>query len=120
MSTQTETKQVIVITPENSVAVAEMPAGDTAEYNFISTAVDGWVECVELREELAGISLWVNEEGKMNNLDYNSLATILWETSYGFTDVIVGTAVVTGGTDETGATLPLTDDQVNIILALVQ
>jgi hypothetical protein len=40
--------------------------------------------------------------------------------SYGFTDVICGTAVLTGGTDDEGETLPLTDEQVAKILAVVK
>ncbi len=120
MSTQTETKQVVVITPENSVVVAEMPVGDTAEYNFISTAVEGWVQMVALTYDLTGVCLWVNEEGKLNDLAYNPLATLIWEACFGFTDVIVGTAVLTGGTDENGDTLGLTDEQVKNILAIAQ
>ncbi len=112
------TKQVIVITPEHEVSVQQMPMAD--EYNFLNTAVAGWIQAVPLDDNLEGITLWVNEEGKLNNLPYNPLATILWEMSYGFTDVICGTAVLTGGTDDEGETLPLTDEQVAKILAVVK
>jgi hypothetical protein len=112
-----DTKQVIVITPEQEVSVQQMPIAN--EYDFLNTAVAGWIQAVELSEDLEGITLWVNEEGKMNSLPYNQKATFLWEKSYGFTDVIVGTAVLTGGTDDEGETLPLTDVQVAEILALL-
>ena len=112
-----ETKQVIVITPEHEVSVQQMPIAK--EYDFLNTAVAGWIQAVELSEDLEGITLWVNEEGKLNGLPYNQKATYLWEKSYGFTDVIVGTAVLTGGTDDEGETLPLTDVQVAEILALL-
>ena len=112
-----DTKQVIVITAEHEVSVQQMPVAD--EYNFLNTAVAGWIQAVELSEDLEGITLWVNEEGKMSSLPYNQKATFLWEKSYGFTDVIVGTAVLTGGTDDEGETLPLTDVQVAEILALL-
>jgi hypothetical protein len=112
-----DTKQVIVITPEHEVSVQQMPIAK--EYDFLNTAVAGWIQAVELSEDLEGITLWVNEEGKMNGLPYNQKATYLWEKSYGFTDVIVGTAVLTGGTDDEGETLPLTDVQVAEILALL-
>lgn len=111
-------KQVIIITPEHEVSVQQMPMAD--RYNFLSTAVAGWIQAVPLADDLEGITLWVNEEGKLNNLPYNPLATILWEMSYGFTDVICGTAVLTGGSDDEGETLPLTDEQVAKILAVVK
>ena len=112
------TKQVIVITPEHEVSVQQMPVA--GEYNFLNTAVAGYIQAVELDEELAGITIWVNEEGKLDRLPYNQKATYLWEKSYGFTDVICGTAVLTGGSDDEGETLPLTDVQVAQILALLK
>jgi hypothetical protein len=120
MTTQTATKQAITISTSNKVEVVEMPTDtSTAEYNFLSASVGGWIEMVSLVDDLDGIVLWVNEEGKINNLDYNPLATVIWETCFGFTDVIVGNAVLTGGTDDEGETLPLTDEQVKTILALL-
>jgi hypothetical protein len=112
------TKQVIVITAEHEVSVQQMPVAD--EYNFLNTAVAGWIQAVPLIDDLEGITLWVNEEGKMANLPYNIKATYLWEQSYGFTDVIVGTAVLTGGSDDEGETLPLTDVQVAKVLELLK
>jgi hypothetical protein len=114
------TKQVIVITPENEVSVKQMPSTSPDEYNFLNTAVAGWIQAVPLDDELEGITLWVNEEGKLDGLPYNQKATYLWEQSYGFSDVIVGTAVLTGGTDDEGETLPLTDVQVAQVLALLK
>ena len=113
-----DTKQVIVITPEHEVSVQQMPIAK--EYEFLNTAVAGWIQAVSLADDLEGITLWVNEEGKLDNLPYNQKATYLWEQSYGFTDVICGTAVLTGGSDDEGETLPLTDVQVAQILALLK
>jgi hypothetical protein len=120
MGNQMSTKQVIVITPEHEVSVQQMPSTSPDEYNFLNTAVAGWIQAVALTDDLEGITLWVNEEGKLDNLPYNPLATLLWEMSYGFTDVICGTAVLTGGSDDEGETLPLTDVQVAQILAIVK
>ena len=116
------TKQVIVIKADSetdTVSVEQMPSTSPDEYNFLNTAVAGWIQAVPLAEDLEGITLWVNEEGKMNGLPYNQLATYLWEMSYGFTDVIVGNAVLTGGTDDEGETLPLTDEQVSKLVKLL-
>lgn len=111
-------KRVVVITAEGEVSVQQVEG--SKEYDFLSNAVAGWIEAVSLDQDLAGITLWVNEEGKMNSLPYNQKATLLWEMSYGFTDVIVGNAVLTGGSDDEGETLSLTDEQVAKILAVVK
>ena len=64
MTTKTETKQAITISTNNKVEVVQMPTDtSTAEYNFLSAAVGGWIEMVTLVDDLDGIILWVNEEG---------------------------------------------------------
>jgi hypothetical protein len=110
------TKKVITISTLGEVAVAEMPSEN--EYNFLNTSVGGWIEMVRLERELEGVILWVNEEGKIDGLPYNDLATLVWEMSYGQTDIIVGNAVLTGDTDDEGETLSLTDEQVAKVIAL--
>jgi hypothetical protein len=110
------TKKVITISTLGEVAVAEMPS--ETEYNFLNTSVGGWIEMVRLERELEGVILWVNEEGKIDGLPYNDLATLVWEMSYGQTDIIVGNAVLTGDTDDEGETLSLTDEQVAKVIAL--
>ena len=112
-------KLVVVIKTDGSVSLEEMPSGDRESYNYLNTAVAGWIQSVDLDETLTGFTLWVNEEGKLDGLPYNQKATHLWELSYGFTDVIVGNAVLTGGTDEHGDTLGLTDDQVTKVLEVL-
>jgi hypothetical protein len=58
------------------------------------------------------VDLWVNEEGKLDNLPQNPIGTSLWVDEYGYTDVIVGNIIITGGTDENGETLGLSLEQV--------
>jgi hypothetical protein len=70
----------------------------------LQDAVGGWVEAVDLSPTL---TMWCNEEGKLNGLPFNSLATDLWEESFGQTDFIKGNVIFTGGTDEEGETLGL-------------
>jgi hypothetical protein len=41
-----------------------------------------------------GTSLICNDEGKLDDLPINGQATDVWITHYGFTDIIVGTALV--------------------------
>lgn len=80
------------------------------EYDVIRKAVGGWIEGVDLPKQQA--RLWLNEEGKLNGLSVNESATSLWVSNYGFTDLIVGDTLITGGIDDEGYTIGLTDEQV--------
>jgi hypothetical protein len=111
------TKQVVVIKSNGEVSAEQVE--NSNEYDFLSNAVAGWIQAVDLAEDLEGLTLWVNEEGKLNGLPYNQKATYLWEKSYGFTDVIVGDVVITGGTDFQGETKSLTDEQVLSLIGLL-
>jgi hypothetical protein len=83
----------------------------------LQTAVDGWVQAVDLANDL---SMWCNEEGKIHGLAHNPFAQFMWDKAYGaHTDYIVGDIVLTGGTDDEGETLGLTDEQVAIIKKIV-
>lgn len=76
-----------------------------AHLQLLQTLVGGWVQAVDLTPDL---TLWVNEEGKLNGLPVNEAATRVWKAVYGPTDVIVGPAVLTGGADEDGELVGLT------------
>ena len=78
---------------------------DADEYQQLSGAVGGLIEAVDLRP---GLTIWVNEEGKLISLPVNVIGTHMWARSYGMTDVMLGNVVFTGGTDyETGETVEL-------------
>ena len=78
----------------------------TESYDTLNKAVGGYIECVPLK--VNEVSLWLHEEGKIIGLPHNPRAQLLWEHSYGPSDVIVGPAVLTGGVDDEGETLGLT------------
>jgi len=111
------TKQVLVIKADGGVSTEQVE--NSKEYDFLSKAVAGWIEAVDLDQELAGLTLWINEEGKLTGLPFNFLATKLWEMSYGKTDIIVGDAVITGGTDDNGETKSLTENQITRIKSVI-
>lgn len=73
----------------------------------MQAVVDGYVQCVDLTEQ---VSLWCNEEGKMNGLPVNRVGTSMWIEQYGETDIIVGNIVLTGGADDEGELLSLTPE----------
>ncbi|MGB8344715.1 MAG: DUF3846 domain-containing protein, partial [Ktedonobacteraceae bacterium] len=54
--------------------------------------VDGYLECVYLRD---GRIMWINEEGKLQGLQPNMIATFLALKVLQRGDLIVGNAVIT-------------------------
>jgi hypothetical protein len=78
---------------------------DNDSLKTLQTAVGGWIQAVDLNPT---ITVWMNEEGKFNGMELNPYATLIWGAAFGHgTDVIMGTAVFTGGTDENGETLAI-------------
>lgn len=82
----------------------------------LQTAVGGWVQAIDLASDL---SMWCNEEGKLTGLPHNPYAQFMWDKVFGaHTDYLVGDIVLTGGTDDEGDTIGLTQEQVDIIKAV--
>jgi hypothetical protein len=78
---------------------------DNDSLKTLQTAVGGWIQAVDLNPT---VTVWMNEEGKFNGMELNPYATLIWGAAFGHgTDVIMGTAVFTGGTDENGETLAI-------------
>jgi len=73
----------------------------------LQEAVGGWVQAVDLTPD---VTVWLNEEGKIEGLPFNAIATSLWIDQFGETDIIVGDVVLTGGADDEGELLTLTVD----------
>lgn len=74
----------------------------------MQNAVDGLIQPVDLTPSL---TLWVNEEGLLrNDLTVNTFASILYQEFFNTPTLLMGTAVFTGGTDEEGNTLGLSDE----------
>ena len=105
--------KALVLTTNNTVEV-EQDTDEFVSYATLSRAVGGMIEAVTLPN---GLTLWVNEEGKMDGLAPNVYATRLFVSAFGAVDVIVGNAIVTGGADDDGETLGLTDEQVAELVA---
>jgi hypothetical protein len=71
-------------------------------------AVGGWVQAIDLSDT---VSLWVNEEGKLEGLPHNPYAQQFWDEAFGAgTDFIVGDVVFTGTPDQEGETQGLGED----------
>jgi hypothetical protein len=107
-------RKAVVMGTDESVTVVDLDGPD-GTLKVLQTAVDGWVQVVDLTSTM---SIWVNEEGKLNGLPYNKIATDIFQRRFGAVDVMVGNAVLTGGTDSDGETLGLTDEQVAMIIGV--
>ena len=81
-------------------------------YQTLSAGVGGYIECVALSEQM---DLWCNEDGKVDGLPFNPLATRIFHHAHKTSDFIVGDAVITGGIDDEGESLGLTDEQIDEI-----
>lgn len=105
--------KALVLTTDNTIEV-EQDTDEFVSYATLSRAVGGMIEAVTLP---SGLTLWVNEEGKLDGLPVNEYATRLFVSAFGAVDVIVGNAIITGGADDEGETLGLTDEEVSILVA---
>jgi hypothetical protein len=107
--------QVVFLGDDSTTKVEALPE---LSLDYLQTAVKGWVQAVDLQGAFAGITIWVNEEGKFDeSLALNTGATFIWEQSFGYgTDFIKGNAVFTGGTDDEGDTLGLSPEQQSLVL----
>lgn len=99
-------KLAIRITTDGTIEELDL-SGDNS-LDVLQTAVGGWVQAIDLHDAL---TMWLNEEGKLERLPHNPYAQSEWDNRYGAnTDYMVGDVVFTGGTDEDGATLGLDED----------
>lgn len=107
--------KALIIKTDGTHEVKDFTVGDS--YNLIREGVDGWIECVRL--PYLNADMWVNEEGKLIGLPFNAIGTALWVGQYGLTDVILGDIVVTGGANDEGETIGLTEEALAELLTLV-
>ncbi|WLQ53921.1 DUF3846 domain-containing protein (plasmid) [Streptomyces poriferorum] len=71
------------------------------------------VDAVDISGDL---TMWLDDEGMLTGLPVNVGATALYAAHKTPHQTYHGTAVITGGTDRHGDTLPLTTDQVMAIV----
>lgn len=84
----------------------------------LQDGVGGWIQAIDLSDDL---TLWCNEEGKLHNLPHNPFAQVIWDQTFGpGTDYIVGDVVFTGGTDDEGETLGLSERGREVIGKVVE
>lgn len=80
--------------------------------DIIQKFVDGYIECVRLENN---VDAWINEEGKLIELDHN----ILMVKNGKVLDVLVGNVMFASHNDE-GDTVSLSESQIKYIKSLYQ
>jgi hypothetical protein len=111
------TKLGVVIKAEGTLERLDLSESEQ-ELKSLQNAVGGYVQVIELEDDF---TMWVNEEGKLLNLPVNEIATVIWEVRFGLdTDIICGDVVFTGGMDEDGETLTISEANVQRLAELVE
>lgn len=85
-------KSGVIIQVDSTIKEVEPADGKFFSLEELQKAVGGYIEGIHLE---CGCIMFVNEEGKLNDLPLNQNATALFWHSSGYTgDVIVGDAIV--------------------------
>lgn len=84
---------------------------ETNTYEMIRKGVGGLICSAPVPEDLAGIDMWVHDEGKLLQMEPSAM---LMDKSGDLLDFYAGNIVFTR-TDEAGETIPLTDEDVERI-----
>lgn len=91
---------------------------DFARLEDYQAAVGGWIEAVDLLD--FGVTIYVNEEGRLRHLPFNSRASFLWWYHVPETRqkaMLVGDAVLIGLPDRNGNSTDLPDAVSEILLS---
>ena len=106
--------KVMSISTDNIVEIKEV---ESIEYETLSTAVNGMIELVSINKD---IDMWLNEEGKIIGLEPNVIASMIFYKAFSQLDIIKGNVIITGGSDDDGNTVGLSDESIQDIFALLQ
>jgi hypothetical protein len=106
-------KLAVSVTVDGQVLVLDLNKAES-ELGALQRAVGGWIQAVDLKN---GMSMYLNEEGKVYGLEPNPVATKYFEDTYGVgSDVVVGDVVFTGLPDANGDTTSITSTQLQDII----
>lgn len=97
-------KNAVIIRTNGTSEIIDI---STNTLDQLQSAVGGWVQAIDLSNTL---TMWLNEEGKVEGLPHNTVAQWYWDMAFGpDTDYLVGNVVFTGGVDHQGDTIGLDD-----------
>jgi hypothetical protein len=112
-------EKALIHKSDGTTEVVEFQIGDS--YRFLSDAVGGLIELVHLAPTL---DMWVNEnfiaEAEEKDLKVNAVATAMYSANADGFYPILGNVVFTGGTDDEGDTVGLTEDTLGRLRLIIE
>ena len=103
--------KVLVITSKGEYIEREIE--DKLE--VLQDIVGGYIEYVDLSQD--GLTMIVNEEGKIYDLEYNLGATILYDTTHMGHDMILGDVIILR--DKDGENIDIEKEDIDTIKKLI-
>ena len=100
-------KTIAILQPTGELTAVGFQPDENEMLARLQAACGGYVQAIDMTDTL---TMWVNEEGKLNGSEWNECATAIWHAIYGPSDTIFGTVVFTGGADEDGDTQSISDE----------
>ena len=97
--------KAVVITTEGTKSVVTFTIGNS--YKILSDTVEGMIECVSLSDNE---DLWCNENGIAEGKPLNLIASAIYSETFNAGNPILGNVIITGGADDEGETLGLSDE----------
>jgi hypothetical protein len=106
----------VVVIPADVKQEMRAEEVERIDYDFLSKQVGGMIEVVSFQDDQA--SIYLNEEGKLEELPGNRRATYLAKRhgAISMLDYIAGDAVVVGPVDDEGNETGLEQEQIDAIL----
>lgn len=110
-------RKALKISTNGTITELDLDAPE-GSLRVLQGAVGGYVQAVDLTPQ---VTMWINEEGKLDGLPLNFHGTMFWSASFGIgTDEIVGDIVLTGGVDDEGETLELSAEAEEVVRSAVE
>ena len=107
-------KKALRVTTEGDITEIDLSRDSLTA---LQEGVGGWVQAIDLTTTM---SMWCNEEGKLQGLPHNPFAQAMWDKAFGAgTDYIVGDVVFTSTPDDEGYTQSVTAEDERVIRAMV-
>ena len=78
--------------------------------------VGGHIEYIDISQD--GLQMIVNEEGKIMDLEYNLGATLLFNATHLYNDMILGNAIIVN-TDDEGENKSITKEDIDTVKELI-
>jgi hypothetical protein len=87
-------------------------------FSTIKKVIKNRFDCISLPS--LGVDMWIDDEGKLLDLEINPFATALWINEYGMNDIVVGDVIITGGPDSSGHTKGMDDKKIVKVMLTVK